>query len=219
MVHYSLSVCVYPIRRVCNRQLKRLVGQCPHVFEAVSIEYFACHNSPFNTFVSFHLHKIKFVTHRLRDRLQGVASGRVFPRLDACDVRLIQSRAIAEFILRQPLFASQFGDTCADTSSCLLFVHIYFFVNSEYSKPVPATLSRKSFFVFHVTCDACAPYDFTSFIEAAVRIEFEATVRTFLFKCLCHNQSFPQLCIASSQCSTRLHQFARRSFTFSSVRS
>jgi hypothetical protein len=29
------------IRRVGNRQLESLVGQSPHVFEAVNVEYFA----------------------------------------------------------------------------------------------------------------------------------------------------------------------------------
>ena len=34
---------VYSIRRVGNSQLKRLVGQRPHIFEAVGVEYFTCH--------------------------------------------------------------------------------------------------------------------------------------------------------------------------------
>ena len=33
-------VCAYPIRRVGNRQLKRLVGQGSHVLHAISVEYF-----------------------------------------------------------------------------------------------------------------------------------------------------------------------------------
>lgn len=59
-------------------------------------------------------------------------------------------------------------------------------VKSEELKPIPATLSRKPFFVRHIAGDGCAPYDFAPLFKAAVRVELKATLRTFLFKCLCH---------------------------------
>ena len=58
------------------------------------------------------------------------------------------------------------------------------YVKSEELKSVPATLSRKPFFVGHITGDGCASYYFTPLFKAAVRVELKATLRTFLLKSL-----------------------------------
>ena len=67
----------------------------------------------------------------------------------------------------------------------------------EELKPIPATVSRKPFFVGHFTCDGCEPYDFAPLVKTAVLVELEPTFRTFFFKCLfvlfvIHNYSFLQ---------------------------
>ena len=59
-------------------------------------------------------------------------------------------------------------------------------VKSEELKPIPATLSRKPFFVGHIAGDGCAPDNLAPLFKAAVRVELKATLRTFLLKCLCH---------------------------------
>ena len=60
-------------------------------------------------------------------------------------------------------------------------------MKNEELKPVPATLSRKPFFVGHIAGDGCAPYNLAPILKAAVRVELKAALRTFLFKCLFHN--------------------------------
>jgi hypothetical protein len=57
----------------------------------------------------------------------------------------------------------------------------------EELKPVPATLSRKPFFVGHITSDGCAPHYLAPLLKRSVGVEGKTAFRTFLLKCLgCH---------------------------------
>jgi hypothetical protein len=107
-------------------------------------------------------------------------------------VKLIAECAVSLLVARKDAGqAHHVGDVTAYVDGLFYFVtHDFLFMGlllkSEELKPVPATLSLKPFFVGHITGDGCAPYYFAPLFKAAVRVELKATLRTFLFKCLCH---------------------------------